>query len=284
VANLVIIGGIALDYLLKVKDVDSRYTQVLEYSENLGGMAYNTATACAQLGVKTRLVSAVGSDFPKIKSRKNLALDLTKGKKPSTRCFLFYDGKGERICFYRGPYHDIDVEKAKKAVRSADWVHFAGIAPRFAQIVKEAVKSGKTISFNPGYDLFHYNPKDKLIKSLVDASDYLILSFNEAKYLGVKKSDSEGRVIIITRGRQGSEVYASSAVIMVPAYRVKTKSPFGAGDTYTGTLIAALMKGHGLVESAKLASAAASFAVEEKATTPRLSWARIVNRESKLAK
>lgn len=279
--SLAVLGGVALDYTSRVANVDSPYTRVFDYYESVGGMAYNTAMACARLGIKTRLVSAIGKDFPRIKIPKDLVLELTKSEKPTTRCFLFYDGKNERICFYRGPYHNIEVSRAKKAVKSADWVHFAGIAPCFGRIAKEAAKEGKVISFNPGYDLFHYNPKDPLVTSLVKGADYLVLSSNEAKYLGIGKRDSEKQVAIITRGKHGSEIHASGVVINVPACTVKMKSPFGAGDTYTGTLIAALMDSHGLVEAAKLASAAASFAVEERTTTPKLTWARIKKRESK---
>ena len=75
--GIAIIGGIALDYLSNVKDASAKVTQVLEYSENLGGMAFNTAMTTSQLGAKTTLVSAVGSDFQKIVKNKNLNLALT---------------------------------------------------------------------------------------------------------------------------------------------------------------------------------------------------------------
>jgi len=277
-SGLAIIGGIALDYVSKVKDVDARCTQVIDYSENVGGMAYNTAMASARLGIPTKLISAVGPDFPKITLPEKLSLELTTTPNPSTRCFLFHDGQGERIFFYRGPYHDIDIKLAKNALSSCSWAHFAGVAPCFEEIASEAVRCGKKISFNPGYDLFHYNPRDPAILRIVKSTDLLILNKNESDYLGLKDGDAPKAIIITTEGGKGSVIRIGGKESKVPAYKVNVLSPFGAGDTYTGTLIAALMKGEELTKAANLASSAASFAVEAKSTTPELSWPAIKKR------
>jgi sugar/nucleoside kinase (ribokinase family) len=246
-------------------------------------MAYNTAMACAQLGIKTDLVSAVGSDFPKLKLPRKLRLRLTRFGKRSTWCLLLYDSRGgERISFYRGPYHDIDVKKAKKAILSANLVHFAGVAPCFEKLVEYAVAQNKIVSFNPGYDLFHYSPKCRLIRRLVELSDWMILSSNEAKYLGINSRTAGSKVVVVTKGKKGSEILMGGEIVKVPAYPVKQKSPFGAGDTYTGALISALIRGKKLADATRLASVAASFAVEEETTAPKLSWRRIKERASKL--
>jgi ribokinase len=274
-------GGTVLDYQCKVKDANSGYTTALDFSESIGGMAYNTATACAQLGLRTELVSAVGSDFPKLKLPKKLKLNLTRKKGGSTWCLLTYDDKGgEGILFHRGPYHDIDLRKARKAIASAKWVHFAGFAPNFVEMAAYAARKKKTISFNPGYDLFHYPKGFSGIKRIAGMSGLLVLSANEAKHFGAKPV--KGRIVVITRGRKGSEILAGGKTIRIPAFPVKQKSPFGAGDTYTGALISSLFKGKDIAEAARLASAAASFAVEGETTTPKLSWSEIEKRAGKL--
>lgn len=281
--ELAVIGGIALDYLSRVKDASANVTQVLEYSENLGGMAYNTAMAAARLGADTALVSAVGPDFPKMGMTKNLRLSLTRSKAGTTRSFLFFDGKEERIYFYRGAYHDINVPKAKKEIGRADWVHFAGVAPCFAGLAKFAKAKGKEISFNPGYDLLHYRPEDGLVTALLENSDYTIMSSNELEYLGRTPDGLAKKATIVTRGSLGSTVYENGQQAKdIPAYFVEVRSPFGAGDAYSGTLIAGLMRKKSLLEAARLASAAGSFAVEERSTTPKLSWAKIEKRANRL--
>ena len=280
--NLVAIGGVALDYLSKVKDVKACCTQVLEYNENIGGMVYNTAVACSQLGVKTRLVSAVGADFPELGRVKNLTLDLHRTGGKTTRSFLFFDDTEERIYFYKGAYHDIDVMKAMDAIYKGDWIHFAGIAPCFSELVKIADQEDKIISFNPGYDLFHYDPRDKLINGLIDKSDYLIFSSEEASHLNRPVDSLVNGAAIVTMGKNGSMVVEKENRTQVGAYVVDVESPFGAGDTYTGAFIASMIQEKEIIESAKLASAAASFAVEERTTTPLLDWEGIEKRAKKL--
>jgi ribokinase len=83
-------------------------------------------------------------------------------------------------------------------------------------------------------------------------------------------------------GRWGSLLFEGNKRAKIPAYYVQVKSPFGAGDTYSGTLIACLMKGMKLADAARRASAAGSFAVEEKSTTPKLSWGKIEKRAALL--
>lgn len=272
----------ALDYLSKVKDAKANVTQVMDYSENIGGMAYNTAVTCAQLGVRTRLISAVGNDFPPIPNMKNLIFNFNETQGKTTRSFLFYDDMDERIYFYRGAYHDIDVNKALHYIEQSDWIHFAGVAPCFSTLINAADHDGKIISCNPGYDLFHYDPRDKVINDLVGKSDYLILNSKEAEHLNKPLDSLVNGAVIITMGKNGSIVVEKDKRTQISAHVVDVESPFGAGDTYTGTFIYSMSKDEDIIKAAKIASAAASFAVEEKTTTPKLDWKEIEKRAKKL--
>jgi len=280
--KLVVIGGVALDYLSKVKDVNADVGQVLEYSENLGGMAYNTAMTTSQLGVNTRLVAPIGRDFPHLKNLKNLTLDFQQTAGMTTRSFLFFDEKEEKIYFYPGAYNDFDVERTKNAIEKADWVHFAGVAPCFADLINFADEEEKVVSTNPGYDLFHYDPSDRVIKQLVNKSDYLILSSNEAKHLNKPIDSIVNGAAIVTMGKNGSVIVQKGNRTQIDTHVVEVKSPFGAGDCYTGAFISSMIKENDAITSAKLASAAGSFAVEERTTTPKLDWDKLEKRAKKL--
>ncbi len=281
-ANLVVIGGVALDYLSRVKDLKARCTQILEYSENIGGMAFNTAITTARLGVRTWLVSSVGRDLPEMKTVENLVYALHMSNQPTTRSFLFFDDTDEKIYFYRGAYHDIDVVRASRLISKADWVHFAGVAPCFSELIKTADHEDKIVSCNPGYDLFHYDPKDRVVSDLVEKSDFLILSSSEVSHLNRPVDAMVNGAIIVTMGKSGSMVVTKKGRTQIAAYTVDVSSPFGAGDTYTGTFIASMLREDDLIKAAKMASAAGSFAVEEQTTTPKLDWKRIEKRAKKL--
>lgn len=280
--KLVVIGGIALDYLSKVKDVNADVTQVQEYSENMGGMAYNTAITTSQLGIITRLVAPVGRDFPHMKSAKKLIMDFHPTNGMTTRSFLFFDDNKEKIYFYPGAYHDFNVEKAKNAIEKSDWVHFAGVVPCFADLIDFADEEEKVVSTNVGYDMFHYDPADRVIKQLIKKSDYLILSSSEAKHLNRPIDSIVNAAAIVTMGKNGSIVVEKGNRTQIDTHPVDVQSPFGAGDCYTGTFIASMIKENDVITSARLASAAGSFAVEERTTTPKLEWDDIEKRAKKL--
>ncbi len=280
--ELLVIGGVALDYLSKVRSLKDPCSEVLEYSENLGGMAYNTAATASSLGAKTRLVSSVGKDFPPLEDREGLKFDLGVGDKPTTRSFLFYDGREERIYFYRGAYHDIDVKDAKKRIAGAGWVHFAGVAPCFSELIGAADAQDKIVSCNPGYDLFHYRPEDEVVGELADKSDYFVMSSDEARHLNRPVDSILGEAAVITMGKNGSALVTKEGRVQIPAYKTEVISPFGAGDVYTGAFIASMAKGGDALKSARLASAAASFAVEERSTTPKLDWKGVEKRAKRL--
>ncbi len=281
-AELLIIGGVALDYLSRVKDLRARCTRVLEYGESLGGMAYNTAVTTSRLGVETRLVSAVGPDFPKVNPQENLTLDLDISDQPTTRSFLFFDEEDERIYFFRGSYHDIDADRVTGLIKRAGWVHFAGVAPCFSKLIDAADRDEKIVSCNPGYDLLHYDPKDQVVKDLVEKSDYLILNSDEARHLNRPVDSLANAAVIVTMGKNGSAVVSEGKREQIQAYVVEMCSPFGAGDTYTGTFIASMIGEDDVMKAAKAASAAGSLAVEQGTTTPELDWKEIDKRSKKL--
>ena len=284
-SKLVVFGGIVLDYLCKVQDAARDCTQVVDYRESLGGMGYNTASAAAQLGVETELVAAVGEDFPAVKETENLKLSLTNVKGlQTTRSFLFYDGSKEKVYFFRGSYHDYDDKAAEKSIKKCEIVHFAGVLPRFADYARFARSNGKTISFNPGYDLFHYNPKDKIILELLKNSDLLILNEKEFGRLdtSVEELGKNKRAIVITKGKSGCSIFEKGKRADMQPIPVKVSSPFGAGDAFTGGFLAAIVKGYDIIQASKIATSCASFAVEADGTIPKMDWKKVIVRSKKL--
>jgi len=71
------------------------------------------------------------------------------------------------------------------------------------------------------------------------------------------------KVVIITRGELGSEVFTHEGKINIPAVKpLKVLDPTGAGDSYRGGLIAGLARGFSLERSARMGSVCASFCLE----------------------
>gem|GEM_PF-2030846 len=284
-SNLVVIGGVTLDSTCSVRDAKADFTLADSLCESLGGMAYNTAIASSQLGTRTKLLASAGPDLPPIKNRRNLVYDFCESATPTSHCFMFHDGEKERICFYPGSYNEIDENRAKRAIEQADWVHFAGVCPVFEELVNFSDTESKIISACPGYDIHHNDPKSSILRELVQKSDYLILNTDEAKHLGLPLDSIVNAGVIVTMGKNGSVLVEKEGRTQVKAYEVEVKSPFGAGDVFVGTFIAAMASDEAKNDATiatKLASAAASFAVEQETTIPELNWDEIKKRAKKL--
>lgn len=281
---VLVLGGLILDFICEVKTLDQHANMITSLSRNLGGMGYNTARACARLGVKTELISGVGPDMIDLPQIQNLKLSLQKSKTVSTRCFLFHSKDGERQYFCKGAYDEIDPAKCAESVKKADIVHLAGIIPSFLEIAGQAKALDKKVCFNPGYDIHHYEPRGKLVRGLIRYADYIILNLEEYKRLGVSAEElAKGKeAVICTNGAEGSEIYTQDSKTKIGAYKVRVASPFGAGDTFTGAFLAATTKGFSITESVKVSSAAASFAVEQTSTAPELNWDAVLERAKRI--
>ncbi len=69
--------------------------------------------------------------------------------------------------------------------------------------------------------------------------------------------------IIVTLGERGSKIFTREGEISVPAVEPRAvQDPTGAGDSYRGGLLSGLLRGKDIVQSARLGSVCASFAVE----------------------
>ncbi|MBN1471404.1 MAG: carbohydrate kinase family protein, partial [Syntrophaceae bacterium] len=73
--------------------------------------------------------------------------------------------------------------------------------------------------------------------------------------------------IITTLGELGSQVSSLESEISIPAVKLeKVVDPTGAGDAYRGGLLSGLVQGKDIVQSAKMGSVSASYAVETYGT------------------
>lgn len=125
--------------------------------------------------------------------------------------------------------------------------------------------------FDPGQSLPMLDAKD-----LVDAIEGCrILISNDyeldliMKKTGLNKEGllSRAGAVIVTLGEMGSRVSTTEGEINIPAVKSKkVEDPTGAGDSYRGGLISGLVRGKEIVQSARMGSVCASFAVERYGT------------------
>ncbi len=276
--DLLAIGHTALDSIVVVKEFPSPNSSTLiKQIKNFdGGAAANVAMVGATLGLKTGLVSAVGSKFKDSEYHdklENMGIDtedmIVIEDEKSPMAWVFTDSNNDQISyFYWGAAAFFKYSPApERAVKKASAVHLATGDPNFNRRSGELANDlGKMISFDPGQDLHMYSPEE--LKGVISVSNILfgnhyeidrileILNVNiwELKELGPE-------IVVKTYGAEGSVVYADEK-IKVDAVVRDPIDPTGAGDSYRSAFLKAYLSEYNLDYCAKFASSVASFIVE----------------------
>lgn len=262
--------------------------------ENFGGTAGNIAYNLALLGERPVVLSCAGKDFEpyekwlvknkiEIKEIKKLRNLLTAG------AYIMTDKADNQITGFnpgamftaRGSFNKLYLKNSLAIISPGNLKDIEN----YANIYK---KNKVRYIFDPGQSITALSAKT--LKSCMTGAEIMIGNDYEIELImektGWTNKQITGKinVLIITKGEKGSEVffnadscglrrglmrtnaknYRKIRRIIIPAAKPKkVVDPTGAGDAYRAGLIKGIVSGFNIVKSAKLASAVASFAVEE---------------------
>ncbi len=229
-----------------------------------GGKGYNQAVAAARFGAEVSFLGAVSSldaeeIFREAKSD-GISAILAIGETPTAYGVIVTDKTGDnRVTVYPGASLTVgDLAIFSESIKSADILLINNEVPEEVNIaaVKIAKEAGKTVIFNPA-------PVRETSEYILENSDIITPNQHEADALGNRKN------MIVTIGKDGCLIKDSGTVI--PTF--DTGHPLdttGAGDTFTGTLAAALAEGYSLTAACRVANAAASIETTRKFVMPAI--------------
>ena len=101
--------------------------------------------------------------------------------------------------------------------------------------------------------------------------EFAVLSGNYKEGLKyAKKLSSDCDLVIYKMGEKGSITYANNKEINKGIYQVKPLKPTGAGDSFMGSLIGALLNNYDLDKSLEIGSAAAAIVVTKVGCAPAM--------------
>lgn len=291
-ADLLVFGDTAIDYFYGVKKLPklNQAADVTESRRFYGGMGANTAVIASALGIKTGLVSVIGSDAEDyIKYMENLGVSLhLKGVFGETTRSMFFKEDGKQISFfYKGVTELLDELEPgktfkKELIRDAKAVY---LCRTYLNLQKKVVKSsrGKHVVYNPGYGVFDFTEIPDDFKQVLKRTNTLVLNHHELAHLrslgfGIS-FDLGPKVFIVTQGEKGCLVYARSTEVDIGAYKTKVVDESGAGDAFNAGFIAGLLRDHDTYSSARIGAAAASFAIEQWGCQTNLpTWEAVMER------
>ena len=271
-----IIGSVAID----------RVATPFAQSDNILGGAASYASIASSYFAPTRLVGAIGGDFPPafMRKLKKHGIDLSG---------LQLDPK-EKTFFWSGKYHDnfagrdtlevqLNVFQKFSPTLPAEWldtpfVMLGAIMPALQNQVVDQFAAAKKKPFilADTFDLWIHTTRpelERLLKRLdlfvINEDESLLLTGERNLVLAGRKLRAMGpKSVVIKKGGHGSLLFHRDGYFSIAAYPVtKFIDPTGAGDSYAGALTGYLASVNradfaALKKAVAYATAASSLTVE----------------------
>ena len=274
-----VFGSMNIDYTYHVDHFvqPGETMSAVSQSVNPGGKGLNQAIALSRAGADAYMAGCVGAGG-------DMLIDILKESKVNTdnirtcediqgnaviqvsptgeNCILLFGGSNQVIS-------DEQIEKTIQAFSEGDWLILQNEINNLPKIVESAHSQKMKIVLNPS----PYNEKiDEVNLNLVD---WLFLNEVEAKQLTKKNNPNDAWTdihdrfpdtsVLITLGSKGSIAWQVSSGgvenAKQEAVKVDVIDTTGAGDTFTGYFVFALMSGDSLEDALKIATIASSIAV-----------------------
>jgi len=242
--------------------------------ENFGGTAGNIAYALRQMGENPLICATIGHDYEKYfrwLKKNGLSTEYIKiiADEFTAGAYITTDRADNQITGFNpgAMKYPCNIDFSSFDPRETIVIVSPGNFDDMVQYPRACKSRGIDYIMDPGQSLPMWDKND-LIES-IEGSRLLIVNDYELSLIisktGLDKNNllKKTQAVITTLGALGSQVSTPEAEVAIPAYKVrKVVDPTGAGDAYRGGLLSGLARGLSLVESAKMGSVCASFAVE----------------------
>ena len=290
VSSIVVLGSANMDLVVRQPRLPEPGETIFgsAYSAVPGGKGLNQAVAAARAGGSVAFLGAVGPDAFGAQLRATLVADgvdvsrLTEASaETGTAHIAVVDGGENSIVVVPGANAAISSLSADDVAPIAAAGYLLAQFERPLGLVAEGLRvareHGVTTVLTPA-------PVQELPTGLLELVDILVPNALEARQLSGLDDEvaaavalSAGRTVVMTRGSDGVLVARDGAIVHdLPARRVEAVDTTGAGDTFTGVLVARLSLGDDLATALAAASVGASISVTRAGATSSMpAWAEI---------
>ena len=279
---LLVAGSANLDFVVRAKHIPAPGETVLgrQFQTFPGGKGANQAVACARAGgAATAMLCALGDDDfakPLLASlaTANVQLHTVRSPQPTGTAFVCVSDEGENAITV--------VPGANADLQPTHWpahLHISHVLMQLETPVATVLAFAKAARAQGTKVLLNAAPARELPAELLRNIDMLIVNEGElAALAGIdpdkkagKKDDVLAQLehlaklhhlhdVIVTLGAQGCLALHQGHVLHQKAYQVEVVDTTAAGDTFCGTLAAALARGAPIQQCLQEASAASALA------------------------
>ncbi|SEW42959.1 ribokinase [Cognatiyoonia koreensis] len=238
----------------------------------LGGKGANMSVAAARAAAQVRHIGAVGSDGRELVQRlleygvdtRNIAEIDTE----SAQAIILVDTHGENaIVLHPGANHEIPqavLQSALAEAETGDWL----VMQNETNLQRTAAEMGRKMGLKVAYAAAPFSVNR--VEAVLGYLDFLILNAVEAEQLqtATGKTPAELPVtdVIVTLGSEGADWYGPNGKLHFDAIKVDPVDTTGAGDTFTGYLLACLDRTQPMAQAIKTATKAAALMVTRHGT------------------
>lgn len=245
---------------------------VRQYAANPGGAPANVAVAAARLGARTGFIGKVGrdvfgEDLRRVLEENNVDTRglLVSGAAATTQAVVSVDASGERsFVFYRSPGADtlLTAGEALEALREIPAVLHIGSVSLTAEPSRSATLAaarfaraqGALVSYDPNYRASLWPDEQAAVaqmKKPLAFTDIVKVSEEELPLLagtsdlqegGRRLLDQGASLALVTLGSQGVFYRFGALTGQVLGVAVQVADTNGAGDTFLGALLSALVR------------------------------------------
>lgn len=263
--KVVAIGELLIDFVPQQKGCT--LDEVTHFECVAGGAPANVAAAVARLGGKAAMVSQVGEDAfgtHILKVLQSNGVDTSyvfrTGRANTGLAFVSLDATGNReFSFFRNPSADLFLDQDQITADMFDdcaALHFCSVdlvdwPVRLAhrKAIELAGRAGAILSFDPNVRLpLWSSPEEcqKAIRAFLPYADLVKLSDDEVEFVTGCTDEREAaeklfamgcRLLLVTRGADGSAAYTPHAEAFAETLRVPVTDTTGAGDSFIGSFL-----------------------------------------------
>ena len=238
----------------------------------LGGKGTNMSVAAARAAARVRHIGAVGPDGRwatdrlleyGVDTRNIAALDTE-----TAQAIIMVADDGENaIVLHPGANAEIPQATLQAAMAEAstgDWL----VIQNETNLQRTAAQMGKKLGLQVAYAAAPFDAER--VQAVLPYLDFLILNAVEAEQLEAATGQSPGdlpvRDVIVTLGADGADWYGTSGKEHFPAIKVVPVDTTGAGDTFTGYVLAGLDRGLPMAQAIAQATKAGALMVTRHGT------------------
>ncbi len=239
----------------------------------LGGKGANMSVAAARAGSHVCHIGAVGPDGRWAKDRlTEYGVDtrhIAEVDTPTGHAIIAVDAQGENlIVLYPGANHALQADQLGQALSATDTGDLL-VMQNETNAQVEAARMGHELGLTVCYAAAPFQAD--AVKAVLPYLDFLILNEVEAEQLqqetGLNANDLPVRHVIVTLGSKGARYYQRGAEPQdFPAHAVKAVDTTGAGDTFTGYVLAGMDRGLPMEQAIAQATRAGALMVMRHGT------------------